>query len=310
MPIQVVCPKCGLKLNAPDTAAGKRIRCKCGEAVGVPQGAAASVKSSAAVPAAAAQGKATSVAPNASLFDVLTDRDLKQSQANPYAPPPKTETSDAAALKNYLRKDDTAKTKAQTSQTNIIILIVGFFLGVIKNGLLVAVFYLIASLVEQVAEFDPLIRAGALFVGIVAVYAVYNLATAIGLILRAKWGWWLCTIGLLWGVFERVASAVTVLIISEDKMDAIGGILSGLIFSIMCIGFVNFMMQPETQKKFGLSVKSWLGWLVATVVALILFGATFGVGYFAGLQLDSAAANLPVEAVEKVEAVEVGEAGE
>jgi hypothetical protein len=39
MPIIVVCPGCGTKLNAPDTAAGKRVRCPkpdCGTAVAVP----------------------------------------------------------------------------------------------------------------------------------------------------------------------------------------------------------------------------------------------------------------------------------
>src|SRR5262245_26890235 len=38
MPISVVCPQCGAKLNAPDSAAGKRVKCpKCQTAMLVPE---------------------------------------------------------------------------------------------------------------------------------------------------------------------------------------------------------------------------------------------------------------------------------
>jgi hypothetical protein len=40
MPIQIVCPKCSAKLNAPDTAVGKRVKCPkqgCGTAILVPE---------------------------------------------------------------------------------------------------------------------------------------------------------------------------------------------------------------------------------------------------------------------------------
>jgi hypothetical protein len=137
-----------------------------------------------------------------------------------------------------------------------------------------------------------------LFIGIVAVYAVYNLATAVGLIMRANWGWWLCIIGLIWGVVERIASVVTVLIVSDEKMKAIGGVFGGTIFSIICISLVNFMMQPDTQKRFGVSVKPLVGWAVAIGVALLLGGIAFGFGFFVGLQLEDAAANIPADAGE------------
>ena len=40
MPISVVCPTCAAKINAPDKAAGKHVKCpKCGEPLLVPSAA-------------------------------------------------------------------------------------------------------------------------------------------------------------------------------------------------------------------------------------------------------------------------------
>ena len=36
MPIQIQCPKCNLKANVPDSAAGKSARCKCGATIQIP----------------------------------------------------------------------------------------------------------------------------------------------------------------------------------------------------------------------------------------------------------------------------------
>jgi hypothetical protein len=67
MPIPVGCPACGKKHQAPDTLAGKPVRCGCGATL--------------MVPAAAA------LAPVPSIFDDATENDLNRLQQKPAAAP-------------------------------------------------------------------------------------------------------------------------------------------------------------------------------------------------------------------------------
>jgi hypothetical protein len=223
------------------------------------------------------------------LLDVLTDRDLKQSQTNPYAPPPKATTSDSAALKTYLRTDDTKKEKAKASETNLILLTVCFFLGVAINGFIVAAMFLLATLLQGAAGINPLIRLGSLFAIIFVVYALFDLAVAIGLIVRKPWGWWMCVVGLAWAIVERVTAVGTMIAVSEEISRSIGAVIGGFIFCTICISLINFMMQPDTKKKFGLEVRSGMAWGIAIATALVLGGIAFGIGFVAGSQLDEAA---------------------
>lgn len=271
MPIQVVCPKCGLRLNAPDAAAGKRVRCKCGEAIAVP-GATAAV---------------APTPPNASLLDVLTDRDLKQVQANPYAPTAKASNTDAAALRTYLRNDDDKKAKAKKSEGNLVLITVAFFIGMMINSVLAFLMFAVGSLTQQIEAVAPLIRAGAFFFVILVIFALFDLAAAIGMITRKPWGWWTAIIGLGWGAWERLSSVVVGGFEAEEYAKLIGAAIGALVFAGVCLSLVSFMVQPETQKKFLVDVKPTTAWLVALLLPLALQAIVTGVMVFASQQLES-----------------------
>lgn len=230
------------------------------------------------------------------MFNVLTDRDLQQSQVNPYTPVSRAANNDAAALRNYLKADEKKAAEAKSAQTNVILLTVAFFIGVAKNIFTAIALLALGSLLAQAAEMDPLIRAGSVYVAIVLVYAAFDLAAGIGLLLRKPWGWWLSVIGLSWAALERVCAAVAVTLLAEEKAKAIGAIVGGLIFCILCFSLLAFMIKPETQKRFGLVAHPGLAWAVSITVGLVLTGAAFGIGYAVGLDAIDADLVAPVAA--------------
>jgi hypothetical protein len=276
MPIQVVCPKCGSRLNAPDTAAGKRVRCKCGEAVAVPTSSSSPPARSDAPPP-----------PNNSLFDVLTERDLQQAQVNPYAPTSKASNTDAAALRTYLRNDDEKKAQVKKSEGNLTLIMVCFFIGVLMNSAVAVVMLAVGSMTQQIEAVAPFIRAGMFFFAILVVFALYDLAAGIGMITRKPWGWWIVIIGLGWGAAERMSSVIVSSIGAEEYAQLIGAGIGALIFSAICLSLISFMIQTDTQKKFLVDVKPAIAWLVALLVPLILQGIVTGVMVFASQELET-----------------------
>lgn len=246
-------------------------------------------------PTAKPPGSVPEAAPSGSLFDVLTDRDLKQAQANPYAPTAKSGTSDAAALRTYIRDDDAKKAKSKTNRTNLILLTVAYFIGVVKNGFIVAAMYALAAILPQLAEVAPFIRAGAYFLGVLAIYAVFDLVAAIGLIMRKPWGWWFATIGLGWAIAERIMSFVAACFAVEDQYWALlGPGLSAFVFCSMCASLVNFMLQTDVQQQFGVTLKGSLVWPIVLLAPLAVEGAIFGVLNYATNELEQAIESMPV----------------
>jgi hypothetical protein len=280
----------------PDDAAGKRVRCKCGEVLSVPQAMGASTPPG--TPMKATSPAAISPTPTPlgpSLFDRLTERDLQQAQANPYAPAPKSANNDAAALKTYFRNDDEKKAKEKSSETNLVLLTIGFFLGAVKNGFGLLAIFLLANLLANAAQIDPLLQAGSVIAVVLVVNLVFDVAVGIGLITRKSWGWWITIIGLAWAAADRAVSAVTsILMLEEEELPRkIGTGIGALIFCIICLSLLNFMTQPEAQKKFKVNVRPALAWGVGMGLAILLTGIAYGIGFAAGMQIGEAIAAPP-----------------
>lgn len=299
MPIPVVCSKCQAKLAAPDAAVGKAVRCKCGAAVPVP----ASSPVPAATPAAANAprrdgAKAPAAAPPqaASYLDQLTENDVKQSQVNPYAPPPKASNTDAAVLRQYV-KDNTKEAKAKAASSNILLLTIFNFIGFGMNTLAGIGMVAIAANADQLKASLPLVAAlGVIGAVMMFFFAAYDLATAIGLITKGAWGWWLALIGLGWGMSNSVFNAVSTFLTSEEIARAIGGGVGCLIFLLIAGSLVNFLLGEDTQKKFNVKVSTGLGWGLALGIGLVLGGALFGVGFATGLYSGAGVAAPPAAA--------------
>jgi hypothetical protein len=272
-----------VKVNAPDEAVGKRIRCKCGTAISVP--GVATVKS------AAPAGKPPSGA-NAplspSLFDVLTDRDRQMAQTNPYATTEKSTTNDATALRTYLRDDEAKETKAKQSKSNLLLITACFFLGALKNIAAIAIALALPDELPNAAAATPFLKLKSLYLAVLIPYALFDFAAGIGMTQRKAWGWWLAVVGMGWAVAERVGSWVVVFLTSEEVSFSIGAAIGTLIFGGICAALIGFMLQSETQKRFGVTTKPAIAWLAIVLIPLVIEGGVTA-GLFAALK--SALAN-------------------
>ncbi len=304
MPISVVCPKCQSKMLAPDAAAGKAVRCKCGGVVPVTATQSPSSGAPAAKPvpkpatAGPGPGKPTAVsaksgAPVASavpsFLDQLTDKDMKQAEINPYAPPPKAGNSDAKALKTYVGENAAAAKKASSASSNLVLLQVFNLIGFVVNLLAGIGLMALASNPGQLQGASPLFGALGIAGAIVMfVFAVYDLVTAIGLMMRGAWGWWLGVIGLGWGIGNYVLNAGLGFLDPEQLPRAIGGCIGALIGVLIAGSLMKTMIEPETQKRFGLKIGSGMAWgigLGAGITGALILG-----GLFFALGVSSAAA--------------------
>jgi hypothetical protein len=294
MPIPVTCPKCGTQSQAPDAAAGKRSRCKCGEVIAIPAVGQAVGKSSVANPskAASAPTKSKSPAPapepkDSSLFDVLTDRDFQQTQVNPYAVTEKSGISDAEALRTYLRNEQGKVAPVKESQGNLALIVAGFFIGLIKNIFLIVVVLALMHLVPQIGEAIPFLRLGGIYLAILSVYAILDLAAGVGVILRKNWGWWLALVGLGWIISERLVGFIAMLMVSEDIPRLVGFGVGSSVAGLIATGLIHSLAQPKIQQKFKVKVPVGLAWAIALLVPLVLEGVFFACSYSALRQTDS-----------------------
>jgi hypothetical protein len=216
-------------------------------------------------------------------LDQLTDKDMKQAEINPHAPPPKSGNSDAKVLKTYVGQDVAAAKKAGASSTNLVLLQVFNFIGFAVNLLGGIGLLALASNPGQLQGASPLFGALGIAGAIVMfAFAVYDLVTAIGLIVRGAWGWWLGVIGLGWGIGNYVLNAGLGFLDTEQIPRAIGGCIGALVGVLIAGSLMKNLIEPETQKKFGLKITPGMAWGIGLGAgltgALILGGLFFAIG--------------------------------
>jgi hypothetical protein len=232
------------------------------------------------VPSAKSAPARTSVPVSASYLDQLTEKDLTQSQKNPYAPMPKASNSDAEALKTYVN-DDSKGVKAKSASSNVVLLIafnfIGFFVYLLGG---IGALVLVANpgqLPQGVAITGAL---GIVLSVVFFLFAIYDLAVAIGLIVRAPWGWWMALIGLGWGMFNNVMNAGLGFLNTEQLPRAIGGAVGALISLLISGALANFLLQPDTQKKFNVKIGVGAGWGIALGIGFVM-SVILGILFFA-----------------------------
>jgi hypothetical protein len=290
MPIPVTCPKCGLKSKAPDQAIGKKVRCKCGEKLLV--AAAETKESRSSKPSgdtAASKPLSTKAPPGSresrkvaltesesssspSLFDLLTESDQQATPINPYAVVEKSLVNDAAALKGYLRDDEAKITQAKQSQSNLLIITLVLVFGVIRNIALLVIAFAFLKEIPGALFVNPFLIVGGSYVAVLIVYALFDLAAVVGMVLRKPWGWWLAVFGLGWAIAERIASFVVVCLTNEEFS---GPLIVGIAALVLCgFGFVLLasLMSKDSRKSFRVETKPAIVWPLVLLLPLAIEG--------------------------------------
>ncbi len=284
MPI-VSCSQCQTKLNAPDTASGKKVKCRCGALVDVPEGPKTS--SPAKAQAAKPQAKASSPTNNmGQLLDQLTASDFSRAEKKVESTGPSQKQKDTQALDVF--KDPASKSKKRGAFNGgsgrsssggmedldgiatIYFVVGGLQLVGLIMGIIAAV---LSSGVMSIAAI-PLL----LLISIPT--AVYDVLAGIGLKKRQPWGWWLGAIGIGWvaGVtlLGALGNILTDIAIGQGKLDASKGVSSfvnGTIFIAIFFGAILMlrqMIQKEIMKKYNVQVAPALAWFLCLFGGLLL----------------------------------------
>lgn len=289
MPI-VACSSCNAKLNAPDSAIGKKVKCRCGALVDVPPGAAPKAQP--------ANTQASKLQPKASgpsntmgqLLDQLTASDFSRAEKKVESTGPSQSQRDSKALDAF--KDPNIKSgkrggfndgssgsaSAGMEDLSPIAILYFVFAGLHLVGMITWIVLAVLGSGTLVVDKIPFMMMASLPT------IAFDVMAGIGLLKRKAWGWWLAALGVGWVAGATLPSyrlTIRVLIdIIRGKVEA-GDVwpllvLLGVAIAI-CVGamiLLSKMIQPKMMKKYNVQINQVLAWFVC-----IFGGLLIGVAY-------------------------------
>lgn len=296
MPI-VACSSCKAKLNAPDSALGKKVKCRCGALVDVPPGSAPAAN---AQPAKAQPAKAQS--PNVQakpsgpsntmgqLLDQLTASDFSRAEKKVESTGPSQNQRDAKALDAF--KDPNTKSgkrggfndgmsgpaSSGMEDLSAIAILYFVFAGLHFVGMIAWIVLAVMGSGTLVVDKIPFMVIASLPT------IVFDVMAGIGLLKRKAWGWWLASLGIGWvaGVtlpsYRLTIRVVIDLIRGKIEVGEVWPLLVllgvALAIFIGAMVLLSKMIQPKMMKKYDVQVNQILAWIVC-----ILGGVLIGVAY-------------------------------
>lgn len=275
----VKCSSCGVSLKVPDTAVGKKVKCRCGEVVSVP------AATSAEQGPTAVSSKSTSAKPSSTpnYFDQLTSKDLERRDAPKEVKGDTHQKKSSDALAPYMKSEGKAgrRVVSDSERWDNIDAIYTVFFALALLGVGGFVF----SLFQMVLGGNGFSSLGVvLFIFFSFVPISLNAATGFGLLRRKTWGWWLAIIllGMVAGsVFPLVRGLVSVLYVAirfgldwsvATSVLAYGGF--GVFISLMAIWMMRQLIHPGVMKRFNIGIPPVIAWVIG-----IVGGYSFGLLY-------------------------------
>lgn len=271
--LTVKCGQCGKEIKVPLSMAGKRGKCGCGGVIAVPRIAKGSMGGMNAKALATLGGGQLAD----SVFDDLKEQDFERTAVNPYAPTKVDTRRDAKILKTFTAEDEEEK-KAEKKKAGMMTIyvmaachILGGLLFIVGSLLLIVA----AGMLSEVIDEIPFAKVGISVVAvIVGIAGIFNIATAVGLLIKQSWGWWLAVISCGWAIGERSSGVVDSIANGLDSTEKIQGSAVYGVFVLVWFVFLQTLVSRETQAIFNVSVKPAVGWVVGLGLALA-FGGGF-----------------------------------
>lgn len=250
-------------MSVADNLAGKKGKCKCGNAVLVPtpkQTAAAATAAAAASPGMAA------------VFDDLTESDFARQSPYEKIYSPVNTNNDKATLKRFQTKEIEEKKKKAGAAGGMLVFValLNIIAGVGCAGLAV-VFMAAQDALEKIKEMSPELSMGTgLGIAFFSVAAIVLIGGAVGLFLRKKWGWFLTAMSLAFIAVMR--AGVMVLVLKEGFNQA--AFFSTGIPLLGAVALCGFIFNGDTQELFG--IKKMTASIAAGVLGIALAGGIVG----------------------------------
>ena len=283
MPI-VKCSSCGVSLKVPETAIGKKVKCRCGEVVSVP----AATTAEQALPTAPSKSSPAKPSPKIpastpNFFDQLTSKDLERRDAPKEVKTDTHQKKSSDALAPYMKSEGKPGRRAVSDTErwdNIDAIYTVFFaLALLEAGGVVFSFF------QMILGGSVLSVKGMIFFTFFSLVPIsLKVATGFGLLRRKTWGWWLAIIllGMVAGfMFPLVRGLVSLLIAAirfgldwsvATSALAYGGF--GVVISLIAIWMMRQLIHPGVMKRFNIAIPPILGWVIG-----IFGGYSFGLLY-------------------------------
>lgn len=249
-------------MTVADNLAGKKGKCKCGNAVLVP---APKQTAAAATAAAASPGMAA-------VFDDLTESDFARQSPYEKIYSPVNTNNDQATLQRYQAKEIEEKQKKAGAAGGMLVFIalLNIIAGVGCAGLAV-VFMAAQDVVAKIKDVSPELSMGTgVAIAFFSVAAIVLIGGAVGLFMRKKWGWFLTAMCLAFIAVMR--TGVMVLVLKEGFNQA--AFFSTGIPVLGSLALCGFIFNGDTQELFG--IKKMTASIVAGVVGIAGAGGMLG----------------------------------
>ncbi|GIW96735.1 MAG: hypothetical protein KatS3mg111_0068 [Pirellulaceae bacterium] len=258
MPIKIKCSQCGKVLAVPDTMAGKKGKCKCGNVLNIP----------AAQKAKAPRG-AVAGGINPSAFDALDEEDFQQqAPVDKLFAAPKGD-GESERLKMYAAEEKERR-KQEATKTKMLIKFISVLhiLGGIGFCGLAATLWSAPDQLNTIASYLPMVKANTNLIAAFSIaWGLLMIAAAIGGFLVHKWGWFLLAASVSYLFVDRGATLAFTLTEGFDQIR----FYSALIPLLIAFGFVIAIFREQTRDVFRLRT-------MLPVILAGMLGMAVGIG--------------------------------
>ncbi|MCA9130463.1 MAG: hypothetical protein KDB22_25415 [Planctomycetales bacterium] len=281
MAINLKCPKCNAVLSVDDNLAGKKGKCKCGNAITIPIPKQKAVVATAGKNANSAKQSATASPSNLNeVFDDLTESDFnRQSPMRRVYSKQKAGGNELETLRKF-EGEEAKKERAKAGVLNapmISIALLCLLLG--AGSLALAVMCGIGnSAVKQIEDYviEAKFNKG-LAVTFFSVSSTFLIVGGLGMFLKKSWGWALATISITFATLDRLITFGVLLMTEFTQTRFFVGMLP-----LMAIFLLTTFIYSEDNRRI-FRVKSVTTVVIVAVIAIALVGTTFGLAAQQGL---------------------------
>lgn len=99
------------------------------------------------------------------------------------------------------------------------------------------------------------IRCGTLGALICVLFGAFNLVTAVGLVVREAWGWWLALIGISWGIVQSLGDGLIAIFWSQTAFVGAFHVAIGLAVSLLLGWLIPIHLSPGMRVKFEVNTR-------------------------------------------------------
>jgi hypothetical protein len=172
-------------------------------------------------------------------------------------------------LRNYIPRDTPENVYRSLRGFHYLILGVFTFWTLLRIATIVGKQYYNVS--ETAVALMPVeIRCGTLGALICVLFGAYNLLTAVGLVVKEAWGWWLALIGMSWGIAQSLGDGLIAMFLSQTAFVGVFHVAIALAVSLLLGWLISIHLSPGMRVKFEVSTRGAIATLGGVLGGFIL----------------------------------------